>query len=185
MNKKLSNSYIKSIIESLLFIYGEPLSAQELKQAIDPTIDIRVIKKCAKELQEDYKKEDRGLTLFILEDKYQIGTKSELSQYVEKIISPHKKKTLTKAALETLTIIAYKQPITKIEVEDIRGVKSDAVFTTLINNELIVVCGVANKIGRPKLYKTTDIFLKTFGLKSVSELPELDTFKNDQMTIDT
>lgn len=170
-------------MESILFIYGDPLSAMEIRDVIDENLDLRVIKNLLKKLQENYKNEDRGLILLRLEDKYQLATKPEYVEYVEKIISPQKRKTLTTAAIETLTIIAYKQPVTKIEIEDIRGVKSDAVFATLVNNGLIEVSGVANKIGKPKLYRTTDTFLKVVGITSLSELPDLEKFKNEQLSL--
>lgn len=182
MELKKDNNLV-GIIEAVLFIYGGPLTAVEVRDTIDPTLDLRVVKSALNILQTQYEKEDRGLALIKLEDKYQIGTKPEFVEYVERIISPTKMKTLTNAALETLTIIAYRQPVTKLEVEDIRGVKSDAVFSTLINNDLIVVSGVANKIGRPKLYSTTDTFLKLLGISSLSELPDLEKFKNEQLTL--
>lgn len=178
-----NDNKLVGIIEAILFIYGDPLTAIEIRDTIDETLDLRIIKSLLKELEKEYQDSKRGLSLIRLEDKYQIGTKSDYVEYVERVVSPQKKKTLTTAALETLTIIAYKQPVTKIEVEDIRGVKSDAVFTTLINNDLIVVAGVSNKIGKPKLYKTTDTFLKLLNISSLSELPDLEKFKNEQLNL--
>lgn len=181
----IDNNEQKTIaaIEAILFIYGDPLSSTEIRDAIDENLDLRVIKNLLKKLEQQLQDEGRGILLLRLEDKYQLVTKPEYVEYVENIISPQKKKTLTTAAIETLTIIAYKQPVTKIEVEDIRGVKSDAVFTTLVNNDLIEVCGVANKIGKPKLYRTTDTFLKILDISSISELPDLEKFKNEQLSL--
>lgn len=178
-----SEDKLVGIIEAILFIYGDPLTAIEIRDIIDENIDLRLIKSALRELEKEYQNSRRGLILIRLEDKYQVGTKPDFVEYVERVVTPQKKKTLTTAALETLTIIAYKQPVTKLEVEDIRGVKSDAVFTTLINNDLIVVSGVSNKIGRPKLYKTTDTFLKLLGISSLSELPDLEKFKNEQLNL--
>lgn len=174
---------IKAIIESLLFIYGEPLTAYELRDTIDENISVRTIKRYINELIAEYETNNRGLTIFQLDDKYQIGTDKKYADYVERLITPHKKKTLTKSAIETLTIIAYKQPITRVEVEDIRGVKSNAVFETLLNHNLIVSAGIAKKIGNPKLYKTTDNFLKVIGIKSLSELPDLEKYKTQQISL--
>ena len=181
--ERLDVSEIKAIIESLLFIYGQPLTANELKEVIDPTLNIRVVKKCLRDLTLELEKEGRGLKIFHFDEKYQIGTDKKYSEYVERLISPHKKKTLTRSAIETLTIIAYKQPITKIEVEDIRGVNSNAVFETLLNHNLIVSAGTAKKIGNPKLYKTTDNFLKAINIKTLDELPDLEKYKSEQISL--
>lgn len=179
----LSNEEIKAILEALLFIYGEPLTASELREAIDPNLNLRIIKKCLEELSIELENQNRGVKIYQFEDKYQMGTDKKLSEYVERLVSPHKKKTLTRSAIETLTMIAYKQPITRVEIEDIRGVKSSAVFETLLNHDLIVVAGTAKKIGNPKLYKTTDNFLKALNIKSLDELPDLEKHKPEQMNL--
>lgn len=179
----LSNEEIKVILEALLFIYGEPLTANELRDAINPELNLRTVKKCLDELIIDLESQNRGVKIYQLEDKYQMGTDKRLSEYVERLVSPHKKKTLTRSAIETLTMIAYKQPITRVEIEDIRGVKSSAVFETLLNHDLIAVAGTAKKIGNPKLYKTTDNFLKALNIKSLDELPDLEKHQPEQMNL--
>lgn len=98
-------------------------------------------------------------------------------QNIKKIIEPKKKKSLSQATLETLTIIAYKQPITKVEIEDIRGVKCDKVLQTLFENELIREAGRLNKIGKPIIYKTTDEFLKLLNIESLEELPPIENYQ--------
>lgn len=179
----LSNEEIKVILEALLFIYGEPLTANELRDAINPELNLRTVKKCLDELIIDLESQNRGVKIYQFEDKYQMGTDKRLSEYVERLVSPHKKKTLTRSAIETLTMIAYKQPITRVEIEDIRGVKSSAVFETLLNHDLIAVAGTAKKIGNPKLYKTTDNFLKALNIKSLDELPDLEKHQPEQMNL--
>ena len=179
----LSNEEIKVILEALLFIYGDPLTANELRDAINPELNLRTVKNCLDELIIDLESQNRGVKIYQLEDKYQMGTDKRLSEYVERLVSPHKKKTLTRSAIETLTMIAYKQPITRVEIEDIRGVKSSAVFETLLNHDLIAVAGTAKKIGNPKLYKTTDNFLKALNIKSLDELPDLEKHQPEQMNL--
>ncbi|MDX5658319.1 SMC-Scp complex subunit ScpB, partial [Clostridioides difficile] len=104
-------------------------------------------------------------------------TNKDYAEYIKKIIEPKKKKSLSQATLETLTIIAYKQPITKVEIEDIRGVKCDKVLQTLFENELIREAGRLNKIGKPIIYKTTDEFLKLLNIESLEELPPIENYQ--------
>lgn len=179
----LTDKDIKDAIFALLFTYGDPLSAEDLRDTIDESFDLRIIKRCLRELSDELYESDGAVQLFNFNNKYQLGTNKKYSKYVEKIVSPSKKKTLTRAAIETLTIIAYKQPITRIEVEDIRGVKSNAVFDSLLSNELIEVCGIAPKIGRPKLYRTTDNFLKAIGISDLNELPNIESHQNKQISL--
>lgn len=179
----LTDKDIKSIIQSLLFIHGDPLSAEDIRDTINEELDLRIVKRCIKELSDELEHNGYGLKIFNFNNKYQLGTDKKYSPYIEKLISPYKKKSLTKSAIETLTIIAYKQPVTRVEVEDIRGVKSSAVFETLLNHDLIAVAGIAKKIGNPKLYKTTDNFLKAINIKSLDELPDLEKHKQSQISI--
>lgn len=177
---ELTNVKIRSIIESLLFIHGESLSANELREIIEPSLHLSTIKKCISELIDQYSSSACGITIIQMDDRYQMGTNTDNTDYVNKLLSPRKKKSLSIAAMETLTIIAYKQPITKIEVEDIRGVKSDAVFATLLDNNLIISAGKAKRIGNPKLYKTTEEFLKLFRIKDLSELPDIEHYSGEE-----
>lgn len=179
----LTDKKIKAIAQNLLFIYGDPLSPEEIRDIIDENIDLRRIKRCLNELVTEMDVVGHGLKLFVFNNKYQLGTDKKYSKYIEKLITPSKHKSLTTSALETLTIIAYKQPVTRIEVEDIRGVKSNAVFETLLNHDLIEVVGRAKKIGNPKLFATTKRFLELMGMKSLDELPDLEKHKNKQISI--
>ncbi|KXZ39919.1 segregation and condensation protein B [Alkalithermobacter thermoalcaliphilus JW-YL-7 = DSM 7308] len=171
---------IRNIIESILFAFADPISPKDIKNILNDDITISDIRKEIEFLMKEYKKNNRGIQIIRLDDKYQMCTNKEYESYIKKILQPKKKKTLTQAALETLAIIAYKQPITKVEIEDIRGVKSDKAINTLIENNLIKEAGRLDKIGKPILYKTTDEFLKVFGLQSLKDLPELESFKEEE-----
>ena len=148
---------IKSIIEAIMFAYSDPISIKELNNAINEELSSREIEIMLNSLIEEYKENNRGIQIIKLQDKYQMCTNKEYSSFVKNILEPKKKKTLSQATLEALTIIAYKQPITKVELEEIRGVKSDKVIQTLIENYLIYEAGRLDKIGKPIIYKTTNI----------------------------
>lgn len=170
------NIRIVSVLESILFAYSDPLSLKDLLAVFEKKGEkLRVldIKQALDLLEKKYQEPLSGLKLIKVEDKYQISTRSENYEYVSILLNPVKKKSLTQASLETLSIIAYKQPATKIEVENIRGVKSDKAISTLLEAGLIEEAGRLDKIGRPIIYKTTDKFLLHFGLGSVRDLPAI------------
>ena len=125
MNRK----EIKYIIESIMFAYGEPIGIKELNAVM------------VNSLIEEYKENNRGIQIIKLENKYQMCTNKDYADYIKKVLEPKKRKSLSQATLETLTIIAYKQPITKVEIENIRGVKCDKVLQTLLEHELIREAG--------------------------------------------
>lgn len=171
---KYDDIRVVSIIESILFAYSDPLSIKDLTAVFEKKgekLRSSDIKKALIILEEKYQESSSGLRLIKIEDKYQIGTRSDNFEYVSILLNPVKKKSLTQASLETLSIIAYKQPATKIEVENIRGVKSDKAVATLIEAGLIEEAGRLDKIGRPIIYRTTDKFLLHFGLDSIRDLP--------------
>ena len=124
-------------------------------------------------------KHNRGIQIIKLQDKYQMCTNKDYSSFIKKVLEPKKKKSLTQTTLETLTIIAYKQPITKVEIEDIRGVKSDKAIQTLLENNLIKEAGRLEKIGKPIIYKTTDEFLKLLNIEKLEDLPPIENYEND------
>ena len=126
------------------------------------------------ELGEDLKKDDRGLRLVTVEDSYQLSTKPELFEEIAAYAKRNQSKNLSNAALETLAIVAYKQPVLKSDVEDIRGVRCDQVLKSLERTELITVLGRRDIPGRPKVYGTTELFLRKFGLSGLDELPVLE-----------
>ncbi len=173
---KYDDNRTLSIIESILFAYSDPLSIKDLSavfQKKGEKLTLPDIKQALNMLEGKYKERGSGLKLIKIEDKYQISTKTENYEFVSLLLNPVRKKSLTQASLETLSIIAYKQPATKINVENIRGVKSDKAISTLLDIGLIEEAGRLDKIGRPIIYKTTDKFLQHFGLSSIKELPEL------------
>ena len=123
-------------------------------------------------LKSKYSREDSGLSLISADGCYRIVARADNNEYVEKILIKTKKKSLSQAALEVLSIIAYRQPVTKVEIDEIRGVKSDSAISNLYDNGLIYESGRLDKIGKPILYSTTEKFLVEFGITSLSELPE-------------
>ncbi len=171
----------KAILEALLFAYSEPIAASELSKATGFTL--KETRSLLKELKVDYAFYHRGMILIQMEDEYQLATNPAYAEYLEKLVTPHTHKTLSQASLEVLAIIAYKQPITKAEIEEIRGVKSDHAIRTLADKQLVEDQGRLDKIGRPIIYGTTGHFLKTFGFSSLDELPPPEALtlqENDQ-----
>lgn len=161
-----------SIIESLLFVSGEPLSLNTISEIIElNTLDTKEI---LHKMIEYYQVGNRGIKLIEIEKKYQLVTKEENSFFVEKLLKTNSSQSLSKAALETLSIVAYKQPVTRIDIDEIRGVKSDRALQTLLQHRLIKEVGRLEVPGRPILYSTTEDFLKHFGLESIKELPSLE-----------
>ena len=153
------------------------ISIKELNYIINKELSSKEIEIMLNLLIEEYREQNRGIQIIKLENKYQMCTNKDYAEYIKKIIEPKKKKSLSQATLETLTIIAYKQPITKVEIEDIRGVKCDKVLQTLFENELIREAGRLNKIGKPIIYKTTDEFLKLLNIESLEELPPIENYQ--------
>lgn len=176
--KELSNKkkYF-SIIESLLFVSGEPLSPFEIAKSLE--ISIEQVLELLKELSLNYHNEDRGLKLISINGNFQLVTKNENSLYIQKLLKKNTRQSLSQASLESLAIIAYKQPITKIEIDEIRGVKSESALQKLIEKNLIEETGRADAPGRPILYGTTDQFLRHFALGELGELPSIELFNND------
>ena len=168
----------KSIIESLIFSSDEVVPAKELIRAIkgidgeDIAITEDDIEKSVANLNSDYEDEHRAFTIRKIAEGYIFATKEEYANYIGYLTSEKSKRRLSQAALETLSIIAYKQPITKPELESIRGVNCDYMISTLLDKKLINISGRADSVGRPLLYKTTSEFLKYFALSSLNDLPK-------------
>ncbi|WP_425448680.1 SMC-Scp complex subunit ScpB [Dethiothermospora halolimnae] len=162
---------VKSVIEALLFVWGEPLEIKEISTVLD--LDKKYLKEVLDEMINEFNYYRRGIQIIQIDNSYQLSTRSEHFDFISKLCTPKKDKQLSNAALETLSIIAYKQPITRIEVEEIRGVKCDKSISTLIEKNLVKEVGRLDKTGRPKLYGTTDNFLKHFGLTCLDQLPEI------------
>lgn len=170
----MKTSKILSIIEALLFVTGEEgLSMDQLISILD--LPESLIKNALQELGDQCKKDSRGLELVEVAERYKFVTKRELSEYIARLLDNPKPVSLSQAALETLAIIAYKQPISRVEVEEIRGVKSEKAIQTLVSKDLIKEVGRVEGTGRAILYGVTETFLTHFGLKSLDELPEIRT----------
>lgn len=165
---------MKSIIEALLFAWSEPISSKEISKVL--SMEINKTDEILKEMIDDFNFNRRGIQIIKMDDYYQFSTRPEHYPYINKLLEPRQNKGLSQAALETLAIIAYKQPITKIEIEEIRGVKCDKALASLQEKSLIEEQGRLEKVGRPILYGTSINFLKVFGLTSLKELPQVSEF---------
>lgn len=163
---------IKRCLEAVLFAAGEPVGLQRLATAIGAPQE--QIEQAAKELMDMYSFERRGVRILVLEDSYQMVSAQDMSDVITRALETRKPPKLTASALETLTVIAYYQPCTKAFVEQIRGVDSSYTVSALLNKHLIEERGRLSVPGRPILYGTTFDFLRTFGLSSLEELPEVD-----------
>ncbi|HHW20954.1 SMC-Scp complex subunit ScpB [Thermodesulfovibrio thiophilus] len=169
MNLFTQKEQLKSIIESILFIAEKPVSIKILKTILN--ISENHIKEVIKELINEYKSRNSGIIIINIEDSYQMVTNPENADWIKIFKNLNANNKLSEQAFETLAIIAYKQPITKAEVEKIRNVNSDYAIKSLIEKKLIKIVGKKDVPGRPFLYGTTKEFLKLFGLSSLSELP--------------
>lgn len=163
---------LKAIIEGLLFISGdEGITIKDIKRVLN--ISEQKISHIIDELITDYEHVDRGITIMKSNNVFHLTTKSEHSSYYKKLLQTPRTTRLSQAVLETLAIIAYKQPITRVEIDNIRGVKSDYAIQTLVARSLIEEVGRKETVGRPILFATTKDFLTYFGLTSIDELPPL------------
>ena len=169
MECRMSIEKTEAAIEAILFSMGESVEAEKIAVAIEHDVDTTV--KIIHNMMDKYENEDRGIKIIELEGSFQLCTKEEYYDNLIRICSQPRRYTLTDAALETLSIIAYKQPVTKIEIEKIRGVNSDRSVNKLVELELVKEVGRLDAPGRPMLFGTTEEFLRTFGVGSIDELP--------------
>lgn len=168
----MNKDKIKSAAESLLFVWGDPLEASVLADIFNiPASDMLFI---MRSLASDYEARGSGLRIRETDKSFQLCTNPENEDYVRALCTPVKEKRLTQAALEVLAIIAYKQPVTKAEIDGIRGIRSDRVLEGLAAKELIEEKGRSSSIGRPILYGTTKKFLSVFGFETLNDLPLLE-----------
>ena len=167
----------KAIIEGLLYIVGEDgLSLDKITSSLE--ISEEEAKECLKAIEEEYASQEHGIELVCYGSLYRFVSKSEVNDAAIKVFQMNKTATLSPSALETLAIIAYKQPITRVEIEEIRGVSCDMMLRKLISRNLIQECGRADAPGRPFLYEVTQEFMDVFKLVSLNELPELPTYES-------
>lgn len=169
----------KAVVEGLLFVSGD--EGVTLKQIADLlNIERKNVRKLLDELKHDYDQDNRGITMMNADNLYYLTTKAEHSDYYKRLLDSPQRAGLSQAALETLAIIVYRQPITRVEIEDIRGVNSDRSVRTLEAKSLIKNVGRRDTIGRPVLFGTTTEFLTYFGLTSLEELPSLPEEINEE-----
>ena len=162
----------EAAIEAILFAYGDAVDVSKIAKAIGQ--DVETTKKILHHMMDRYEEEDRGIRIIELEKSFQMCTKQECYEYlINMALQPHKAH-LTEVMLETLSIVAYKQPVTKAEIEKIRGVSCEHAVNRLLDFELITEVGRKDAPGRPILFGTTEQFLRSFGVKSLTELPELN-----------
>ena len=164
-------------VEAILFVSSEPVKSADIANALG--VDVKIVEERLNDIKEHYKSH-HGLTLINVAGGWQMATAGDLKDVIEEYNSSYGYKLrLSKAAMETLAIIAYKQPITRTEIEEIRGVRSDKVLETLLSTGLIKVAGRKKGTGSPLLYRTTQEFLEAFGINSLSELPTEEELKNE------
>lgn len=175
-----SKKSIKSALESMMFVWGEPL---DMKTAADVlNMSRQEVYDCFQELQKEYEQEGRGIVIREVNKAFQFVTREENAGYIERLCTPVKARRLSQSALEVLAIVAYKQPVTKGEIEAIRGIKCDRVMDGLIKKDLVCEKGRSDAVGRPILYGTTNTFLEKFGFSSLKELPSIDDLEGVMAT---
>ena len=170
---------LKAVIEGLLFVVGDDgLGLEEISKILEISKD--ETKELIKELQNDYQSDSRGIRIDFLGDKLKLTTKKEHNMYYQKLLTTEDNNTLSQAALETLAIIAYNQPITRVKVDELRGISNNHIIRKLVAKGLIKEGGRSNMPGRPILYETTSEFLDYFGLSSIDELPDMRDFLEEE-----
>ena len=173
---------LDSILESLLFVAGEPVAISDITAKLDCTK--AQIEKAAKKLQEKYN-DNCGINLLMFNGKLQFSSNPKFAEPVSTVLNPIRQRNLTKATMETAAIIAYKQPITRMEIEEIRGVGCDYAINILLDHKLIEIVGRKDTVGHPALFGTTDEFLKRFDIGDIGELPDYDEMLESIKKINT
>ena len=162
---------LENVIESVLFVAGEPVLISDLCYKFD--VDLKDIEEAVETLKMKYS-ERSGIQLLCFNNKLQFSSNPKYVDSVAAVLNPIRQRNLTKATLETVAIIAYKQPVTRLDIEDVRGVNSDYAINILLEHKLIEIVGHKDTVGKPALFATTDEFLKRFGISSLDELPDYD-----------
>lgn len=162
---------LKEIILSVLFVAGDGIEKSFISEKLE--VNEKEVEKAIKELKEEYIGE-KGIHIIEYKNKVQLASNPSYAEYISGVLNPIREKSLTRAALETLAIIAYKQPITKLDIEDIRRVNSDYAVQILLDQNMIEVVGRKDAVGKPLLFGTTDSFLKRFNIKEVADLPDYE-----------
>lgn len=170
--KKPDRKKIKAVIEAVLFAMGDSVEMSKLVHVLE--LDEKEIREVIAEMNDSYEKSDRGIYIAELENSFQLCTKPELYEYLIKVAKAPRKYVMSDTLLETLSIIAYKQPVTRLEIEKIRGVSCDHAVNRLLEFNLVQELGRLDAPGRPLLFGTTEEFLRTFGVKSIGDLPAIN-----------
>ena len=170
-----SNKTMKSALETMMFMWGEPLEVKDAAEVLEA--DKNVIRGLFRELQAEYEQEGRGIRIREVDDAFGFITLAENDIFLKKLCTPVRVRRLSQAALEVLAIIAYRQPVTRSEIDSIRGIKSERVIDGLIDKGLIEISGRSEGVGRPLIYATTKEFLKKFGFSSLKDLPEVSEYE--------
>lgn len=165
----------KALLEAMLFVSEKPLTLEQIKNVLD-NLETNEIRRIIMELGSEYETENRGLRIVEIAGGFQMITSPNLAPFIKKLYKQRRIERLSKPALETLAIIAYKQPVTKLEIESLRNVNVDGMMKTLLEKNLVKVNGRKKAPGNPKVYGTTRQFLEYFGLKSLEELPKIESF---------
>lgn len=168
----------EAVLEAVLFAMGGSVEIERLAAVLE--VEPEAVRERLRQMKKRYEEEERGITLVELEDAVQLCTRPQLYEYLIRIAKTPKKHVLTDALMETLSIIAYKQPVTKQEIEKIRGVSSDHAVNRLVEYRLVTEIGRLDAPGRPLLFGTTEEFLRSFGVRSLSELPEPDAVQVEE-----
>ena len=175
MDKNKISNGVKSVIEALLFASEKPLTIEQVKNVLD-NLEGQQIRQLIEELRAEYEQSNRGIRITEIAGGFQMVTQPTLAVFLKKLFKGRHVERLSKPALETLAIIAYKQPVTKLEVESLRNVNVDGVVKGLLDKDLIRIAGRRKAPGRPFVFGTTRQFLEYFGLKSLEELPKIEEF---------
>jgi segregation and condensation protein B len=170
-------SQLKSVIETLLFISEKPLILDQIKEVLEG-MDVAQIRDLLSQLKAEYEQRNSGLRIVEVAGGYQMTTSENFAPYIKKFYKLRHKERLSGPSLETLAVIAYKQPATRLEIESIRGVNVDGVINTLLEKGLVRIAGRKDVMGRPFVYGTTRQFLEYFGLKSLEDLPKMEDFSS-------
>ena len=160
-----------AIAECMLFVAGEPVLITEMARAME--LDTDTLRQLLSEMETAYREDGRGIILLLTDETAQMASNRDYVEYVERLIQPEQKKNVSQSMLETLAVVAYRQPVTRAEIESVRGVRCEYTVAQLQKLGLIQVVGRKDVIGKPMLYGTTDDFLRKFGLHNLSELPPL------------
>ena len=170
-----SKKTMKSALETMMFMWGEPLEVKDAAEVLEA--EKSEVRELIKELQAEYEQEGRGIRIREADDAFCFVTLADNDIFVKKLCTPVRVRRLSQAALEVLAIIAYRQPVTKSEIDSIRGIKSERVIDGLIDKGLVEVKGRSEGVGRPLIYATTREFLRKFGFASLKDLPEVPEYE--------